>query len=144
MNETIDLNALSGDELKEQAKILEISLKGNPSDDTIRAKIREKLGEPEPEAKAKAKKAPVKYGHAIQPGEKIYTVEIHKDGRDKQPVYLRCNERSVRVKRGEKVRLGQGIFNSLKRAVEQRKDQDTGEWIEVPSYPYTVLDVEEA
>lgn len=141
MNDDIDLNALSREELKEQASILGISLKGNPSDDTIRDRIREALGEDTKPA-AKTKKADVQYGHAIQPGEKIYTIEIHKDGKDKQPVYLACNERSVRVRRGEQVKVGEGIFQSLKNAVEQRLDTESGEWINVPSYPYTVLNVE--
>ncbi|MCL7941216.1 hypothetical protein M8009_13060 [Halomonas sp. ATCH28] len=143
MSETIDLNALNKDELKEQAEILGIELKGNPTADTIRTMLREALGEPEPGAKAsKAKASQVTYGHAIRPGEKIYTVEIHKDGKDKQPVFLSCNDRKVRVRRGDQVRIGAGIYESLKNAVESRYDAEAEEWIDVPSYPYTVLDVE--
>jgi len=145
MSETIDLNALNKDELKEQADILGIELKGNPSADTIRAKLREALGEPEPDVETgKAKVPQVAYGHAIRPGEKIYTVEIHKDGKDKQPVFLSCNDRKVRVRRGDQVRIGAGIYESLKNAVEQRYDTEAEEWIDVPSYPYTVLGVEAA
>ncbi|MDR5867928.1 hypothetical protein [Halomonas koreensis] len=141
MTDTTDLNALTSDELKEQARILEISLKGNPGDDTIRAKIREKLGQADPKDEPSTNEADT--GIAVRRGEKRYKVQIHKDGKDKQPVFLGCNGRSVRIVRGETVTIGEGLFQSLKNAVETRFDTESEEWVEVPSYPYSVLDVVE-
>ncbi len=143
MNE-INLESMSKDELKEQAKILGITLAGNPSEDTIRAKIREALGEPDPAAEAKAAPGRNDTGVAIRKGEKRYTIKIHKDGKDKQPVMLGCNGRVVRIKRGETVTIGEGLFHSLNNAVQNVRDEDTGEWTEVPSYPFTVLGIEDA
>lgn len=138
MNDTVDLNSLSKDELKAQAEILGVTLKGNPTAETIRDKLREALGQPKPKDQL-----PVGREIAIQKGERRYTVEIHKDGKDKQPVFLGCNGRSVRIKRGEQVTIGDGLFQSLKNAIENRFDTESEEWIRVPSYPYTVLNIED-
>ena len=136
----LNLDTLSKDELKEQAKILGITLAGNPGEDTIRAKIREALGEAAPAADVAASKD---NGIAVRKGEKRYTIKIHKDGKDKQPVPLACNGRVVRIKRGETVTIGEGLFHSLNNAVQNVRDEDTGEWIEVPSYPFTVLNIQD-
>ncbi|MHB0775425.1 hypothetical protein [Halomonas sp. WWR20] len=141
MSEELNLDTLNKEELKAQAGILGIELKGNPSDDTIREKIREALGEPDPEATAKPAVSEDS-GIAVRKGEKRYTIKIHKDGKDKQPVPLACNGRVVRVKRGEEVTIGAGLYESLKNAVQMVKDEDSEELTEVPAYPYTVLSVE--
>ena len=122
MSDNLDLNSLTKDQLKEQAQILGVTLKGNPTEDTIREKLREALGEGSPSA------APAKSddtGIAVRKGEKRYTIEIHKDGKDKQPVFLGCNGRTVRIKRGEQVTIGEGLFQSLKNATESRLDTET-------------------
>ncbi|GEK48435.1 hypothetical protein HPA02_27180 [Bisbaumannia pacifica] len=140
MSDNLDLNSLSKEQLKEQANILGVTLKGNPAEETIRDKLREALGEDSPSpAKPKLSDG----GIAVRKGEKRYTIEIHKDGKDKQPVFLGCNGRTVRIKRGEQVTIGEGLFQSLRNATESRLDTETEEWVQVPSYPYTVLSVEE-
>ncbi|GAB2799083.1 hypothetical protein GCM10027040_27640 [Halomonas shantousis] len=137
MSEELNLDTLNKEELKAQAGILGIELKGNPSDDTIREKIREALGEPTAKPAVSEDS-----GIAVRKDEKRYTIKIHKDGKDKQPVPLACNGRVVRIKRGETVTIGEGLFESLKNAVQMVKDEDSEEMIEVPSYPYTVLSTE--
>lgn len=146
MSDELNLDTLGKDELKEQAKILGITLQGNPSDDTIREKIREELDGSAPKANAQANTKPdaaTDNSIAVRKGEKRYTIKIHKDGKDKQPVPLACNGRVVRIKRGETVTIGAGLFESLKNAVQMVKDEDSEEMTEVPAYPYTVLGVED-
>lgn len=147
MNEHIDIDGLSREELKQQAQILEISLKGNPSDDTIRDRIREKLGQKpagetpkEPEQEDDDDESADKTAPASGT-KRRFKIKIHKDGKDKQPVPLSCNGKVVRVRRGETVTISQGHYNSLVRAVQHIHDHEIGEMVEVPAYPHTVIDV---
>ena len=140
MSDNLDINSLTKDQLKEQANILGIEIKGNPTVDALRDTLREALGDEKPSDTPATREDT---GIAVRKGEKRYTIQIHKDGKDKQPIFLGCNGRTVCIKRGETVVIGEGLYQSLKNAVESRLDTETEEWQDVPSYPYTVLSVED-
>jgi len=141
----LNVNDLHGDELKKQAEVLDIQFAHNISDEKLREKVREALGqspsgegssgagdidpEPKPEATKKTKR---------------YKIKIHKDGKDKQPVPLACNGKVVRVMRGHAVTISEGHYNSLKNAikvVQTQNEKGEMEQEEVQSYPFEVLEI---
>lgn len=128
----VNIDALSGAELKEQAKVLGISLIGNPKDDTLRDKIREALGEV-PAAETVAA-APV-----VDETERMITIIIARSERDKQPVPIGVNGRVIRIKRGEQVTIPERFVHALRNAVQQIRDADSGEMRDVEAYPFQIL-----
>ena len=124
----INLATLSLDELKEQARILGISLKGGFSEDTLREKIQAVLdGDSEP--------APVK---AAPKKKDTVTIVIAESDTDTQPVYVGLNCKSYRIKRGVEVEVPKGVADILAGA-KRKVVRNNGEVREVQSYPFQIV-----
>jgi len=128
-----EVDTLTSEELREQAKIMGISLRGNPSDETLREKLRAALGEDitpsVDEAKSKAK------------GNDWVTITIHEDPNNKQPVFVGVNGKSYRIKRGVPVSVPRAVVENLNDAVrvEYYQDEDRNRIArKVPAYPFSV------
>ena len=95
----INLYNLTMDELKEQARILGIAIRGNPSADTLREKIRKAVNiEPAESSK------PADVDDSDRKKDWI-TIVIAEDENDQQPVYVGVNGKSYFIRRGEPVAL---------------------------------------
>ncbi len=127
----LNIDALTTAELKEQAKVLNIPLTGNPKDETIRERIREALGVPSAETPPEE---PV-----TEPKEKLVTIMIQENEHDKQPVFLGLNGRNIRIQRGKKVPVPAGYVDILQNATQKIRDPKTNEDREVLSYPFQVF-----
>lgn len=143
----LNLNDLSGAELKEQADLLEIQYPHNISDEKLRDRIRSTLnGDPDlGSEEGDPEHAGITDAEDSQPAGKRrkYKIKIHKDGKDKQPVPLACNGKVIRVMRGHEVTISEGHFNSLRNAVKLVYHQDEDgkmEAEEVHSYPFELLE----
>lgn len=126
--DNINLYNLSSEDLREQARILGISLKGNPNDDTIRKKIMEETGdapkEPEP-VKGKDRADWV-------------TIVIAEDETDQQPAFVGINGKAYWIRRGEPVAVPPSVVEVLKHAKQVKTNPKTGERKFVPTYPFSV------
>lgn len=123
----VNLNNLTLKELKEQARVLGIDLKGASSTDLIRERIYSVIGEP---ADAPAKKPKAKKGWL--------TIVIAESEKDKQPVFVGVDGHSYRIRRGENVAVPPQVVEALKQAI-QRIPQKDGTIREVPSYPFQIV-----
>ena len=129
----LNVDQLSSEELKEQARILGISLKGGLNDETIRNKIKEALGEPTTPA---TPVTPNKAGSAKK--QKTVVVNFPMTKEDKQPVFIGLNGKNYRVRRGEDVEIPAELLNVLEDAKQHICDED-GNWEWVPTYNYNVV-----
>ena len=125
----INLYNLTTEELKKQARILDVNLKGNPSDETIRERILEALGEkPEEEVKPVVKGAKDDW----------VTIVIAEDEKDQQPAFVGVNGKSYRIRRGEPVAVPPQVVEVLKHAQQIITNPKTGVSKAVPTYPFRV------
>ena len=127
---TDNLNALSYEELKEQARILGVPVKGNT--DTLRSNIQAALDGEEPEVVAESpKKEPKKK----DPKANWITIQIAEKEGDNQPVFVGHNGRAYYIRRGEPVQVPPHVVDVLKHANQQVRASN-GEWKSVPSKSY--------
>ena len=120
--------------LEAAAADLGVKFRADVKDDTLRAKIKEALGEggdtepsPEPEA-APAKKA-----------KRRAEIIIATHERDRQPVPVGVNGKTYLIKRGEKAIVPESVVKVLNNAVQYQYDPKTMERQEVLSYPFQVV-----
>lgn len=125
----INLYNLTTEELKKQARILDINLKGNPSDETIRERILEALGENKTE-----EPKPV----VGRSKDDWVTIIIAEDEKDQQPAFVGVNGKSYRIRRGEPVSVPPQVVEVLKHAQQIITNPKTGESKAVPTYPYRI------
>lgn len=124
----VNLLALSLDELKEQARILGVSLKGGMSEDTLRERIQAALdGDTEDKPKEVAKPK----------SKDVVTIMIAEDENDRQPVFVGVNGKSYRIKRGMEVEVPASVAEVLKNA--KQSSYRNGEWKTRPTYPFQIL-----
>tara|TARA_B100001057_G_scaffold151071_1_gene151003 strand:+ start:3331 stop:3732 length:402 start_codon:yes stop_codon:yes gene_type:complete len=128
----VNLYNLSLDELKEQARILGIVIRGNPSADTLRERIRNAVNiEP-----AESEK-PVDVDDSDRKKDWI-TIVIAEDENNQQPVYVGVNGKSYYIRRGEPVAVPPevvGVLSDAKQVVTNGKDGTTKT---IPSYPFQI------
>ena len=128
----VNLYNLSLDELKEQARILGIVIRGNPSADTLRERIRNAVNiEP-----AESEK-PVDVDDSDRKKDWI-TIVIAEDESNQQPVYVGVNGKSYYIRRGEPVAVPPevvGVLSDAKQVVINGKD---GTSKTIPSYPFQI------
>lgn len=122
----VNLNELTLDELKEQARILGVSLKGGLSEDTIKERILEAMGEAPVESKPLAKE-----------GKNTVTIVISEDDNDSQPVFVGVNGKSYRIKRGMEVAVPKEVADVLQQS-KQRFFRN-GDWVTRPTYPFQIV-----
>jgi len=130
MSEEMNLDAMDLAELKEQARVLDISLKGNPGEDTLREKIRAVLGEG-PSQPATAPAAPA--------GEDMNKIIIAESEQDTQPVQVAVNGRTYLIVRGEEVSVPDSVIEVLNHAKQMVYDPKTMQGREVLAYPYQIV-----
>jgi len=128
-----EIYALSLEELKEQARILGISLKGNPSEDTVREKIFDALGMKDKKAEEALDSQAKKKGWI--------KITIHEDEKDPHPAFVGYNGKSYRIRRGEPVAVPPQLIEILENAKQkifvQQRDGSMKEKI-VPTYPFSI------
>jgi len=127
----VNLYNLSLDQLKEQARILGIVIKGNPSAETLRTRIKAAV-EIEPPSNQKVKKEE-------DPGRKKdwITVVIDQDEKDQAPVFVGVNGKSYYIRRGEPVPVPPPVVEVLTNAKQVIMNQDGSSRI-VPTYPFRI------
>jgi hypothetical protein len=127
-----EIYALSGEELRTQAKVLEISLKGNPGDALIHERMIEALGlSEEPSNKPQVT--------AINLSKKTVTIMIATKEDDDQPVAVGLNGKVYRMVRGEEVEVPTGVVDILNNAKQMIRDRKTGKDREVLAYPFQIV-----
>mgnify|MGYP000374408301 CR=1 FL=1 len=144
MNEQ-DVNQLSGEALKDQAKILGVSLKGNPGEAKLRERILEVLngGANSSEGSDANKHQNIDLNNDQEPGKstksKTVTINIATSEKDKQPVAVGLNGKVYRMKRGVNVEVPEGVVSILNDAIQMHRDPETGEDRPVPAYPFQIV-----
>lgn len=128
----INLYNLSLDELKEQARILGIVIRGNPSADTLRDKIRQAVNI-EPAADAK----PVAEENLDRKKDWI-TVVIAEDENDRHPVFVGVNGKNYWIRRGEPVPVPPEVVTVLQDAIQVGLDSK-GNTTSRPTYPFNIV-----
>lgn len=135
----MNLQSLSYEELKEQARILGVPVKGNT--ETLRQNIQAALsGDVLEVAESKETLEPAKTNKK-KDWKMIQIAE--KDG-ETQPVFVGSNGRQVYVRRGEPVEVPPWVVEVLSHANQMVRARKPGtdnewEWKSVPSYPFQVL-----
>lgn len=128
----VNLYNLSLEELKEQARILGIVVRGNVGADTLRAKIKAAV-EIEPPADQAVRKE-----EDLGKKQDWITIVIAEDERDTQPAFVGVNGKSYRIRRGEPVLVPPEVVTVLtdaKQIVVSAKDGSTKS---VPTYPFRI------
>lgn len=134
MTDSVNIDNMSREQMLGLADDMGIRVSGNAKDDTIRAKLKEQLGEaPAPDiAESSA---------AAAPGEskksKRFDITVHTDKDDKQPVQVGVNGRTYVITRGKKVTVPESVIEVLNNAVQVQYDPETMEQHEIQSYPFT-------
>jgi len=127
----VNLYNLSLDELKEQARILGIVIKGNPSADALRERIRSAIEVEPPSDLKKKDETPDRKAGWI-------TIVIAEDEKDQQPAFVGVNGKSYRIRRGEPVAVPPEVVAVLKDAQQLIINPKTGTSKKVPTYPFRV------
>jgi len=128
----INLYNLSLEELKEQARILGIAIRGNPSADTLREKIREAVNiEPAADAKPVAEED-------LNRKKDWITVVIAEDENDQHPVFVGVNGKNYWIRRGEPVPVPPEVVTVLQDAIQVGMDSK-GKTTTKPTYPFSIV-----
>jgi hypothetical protein len=128
----INLYNLSLEELKEQARILGIAIRGNPSADTLREKIREAVNiEPAADAKPVAEED-------LGRKKDWVTVVIAEDENDQHPVFVGVNGKNYWIRRGEPVPVPPEVVTVLQDAIQVGMDSK-GKTTTKPTYPFSIV-----
>lgn len=133
----LNIDALTLEELKEQAKILGVAHASNIGADALRAKLKEALGESDgTRTESKPEAAPV---HRSEKGQKRITILIPESEVDTQPVQVYVNGRSYIMKRGEEVEVPESVVEVLNNAKQMVYNPKTMKGREVLAYPYQTI-----
>lgn len=127
----LNLYNLSLDQLKEQARILGIVIKGNPGAETLRARIKQAIEiEPPADQRETRQESPDRKKDWV-------TIVIAEDETDQQPAFVGVNGKSYRIRRGEPVAVPPPVVEVLKNAIQVVVKAD-GTRKRVPTYPFRV------
>lgn len=127
MSEEINLYNLTLAELKEQARILGIDIKGSITSDVLRKKIQDLVS---------GEKVVEDVQLEAKSGWK--TIVIAESDRDQQPVFVGVNGKNYRIRRGEPVLVPPEVVSVLKDANQVVINPKDGSKRTVPSYPFRV------
>jgi len=122
-----DLTKIDRAELEQTATDLGVKFRSDVTDDTLRKKISEQLGDTSAPAPAEPEQA------------KKYEIVIQTDSRDKQPVQVGVNGKMFVIKRGEKVVVPASVVEVLNNAVRYEYDPSDMARTEVLSYPFQII-----
>lgn len=127
-----DLNDLSFDELKDQAELLGVKFDGRTSEELLKKRIQEKLGEPTEDL------VDISLMKADETESRI-TIIINENERDKQPVPVGVNGKTYLIQRGKKVAVPPAVIEVLNHAEKEVWSSDMDESHKVLRYPYQVV-----
>jgi|GEM_PF-1396058 len=125
-------------ELEATAADLGLSFPHNISDDKLRAKINEALGDTSG-ATETTTPATEPEANTAEPAEKKFEIIIATHDQDKQPVQVGVNGKTHVIQRGKKVVVPGSVVEILQNAVQYQYDPNTMERTEVLSYPFQIL-----
>lgn len=126
-----NIEEMSIDELKEYADMLNVSYAANIGKETLLAKVKTVLGEPEEEAEP---------AHpSVAKDDERVTIIIGTSESDKQPVPVSVNGRNYVMQRGKEVSVPPCVLEVLDHAVKQVWDSEMKEYSKVKRYPYQVV-----
>lgn len=128
----VNLYNLTIEELKEQARILGIAIRGNPSTDTLREKIRNAVNI-EPSADVKPDDV-----EDLDRKKGWMTIVIAEDESDQQPVFVGVNGKSYWIRRGEPVVVPPEVVEVLNNAKQVVWNPKDGTSKNIPTYPFRV------
>ncbi len=135
MSDELNLDVMDLEELKAQARVLDISLKGNPGEDTLRTKIKTELGlVGGNDTQAASESVPKQ-----EAGQKRVTISIPESETDTQPVQIYVNGRSYIIRRGEEVDVPESVIEVLNNAKQMVYNPETMKAREVLSYPFQII-----
>lgn len=129
MSDSENLYNLNLDELKEQARILGIDVKGNLGIGRLRELIKEAIGAKNEEEE----KSPV-----LDRKKNWVTIVISEDEKDQQPAFVGVNGKSYWIRRGEPVAVPPEVVEALRYAQQVITDPKDGSQKKVPTYPFYV------
>lgn len=140
----INVNAMDRAELEQTANDLDVKFAHNASDETLRNKLREALGEP-PMPSLESQSPPAEQATLSAPPqpalakEKRFEIVIQTDGKDKQPVPVGVNGKMWAIQRGKKVVVPQSVIEVLRNAVRYEYDPKDMSRTEVLAYPFQIV-----
>lgn len=139
-----EIKALSGEELRTQAKVLEINLRGNPGDQLIQERMIEALGLTVDGADNLTSNSTTQ--DSLEPSKKAgnsksetVTIIIATKEDDDQPVPVGLNGKVYRMVRGEEVTVPKGVIDILNNAKQLVRDRKSGKDREVLAYPFQIV-----
>lgn len=140
----INVNAMDRAELERTANDLDVKFAHNASDETLRNKLREALGEPamptlEPELPPSHPASETETKQAAPAKEKRFEIIIQTDGKDKQPVPVGVNGKMWAIQRGKNVVVPQSVIEVLRNAVRYEYDPKDMSRTEVLAYPFQIV-----
>lgn len=124
----VNLESMKRAELEQTATDLGMKYRSDVTDETLRKKIADQLGEPTEVTKSAP--TPKAEGKRVE-------ITIHQDARDQQPVQVGLNGKMYLIKRGEKVIVPKAVVEILEHAVRFEYDPSMSKRTEVLSYPFT-------
>jgi hypothetical protein len=134
-----DIKALTGEELRTQAKVLEIKFAANAGDRTIQERMIETLGLSNDE-NGENKNASVNVSKKSDTDKpKMVTIVIATKEDEDQPVAVGLNGKVYRMVRGEEVTVPAGVVDILNNAKQMIRDRKTDKEREVLSYPFQTV-----
>lgn len=131
----INTKAMDRQEIEAAAADLGLTFPHNISDDKLRAKIDEALGDaPKGVDDTKATVLIGKTDH-----EKRFEIIIARHDQDKQPVPVGVNGKTYLIQRGQKVIVPESVIGVLETSVQFQYDPATMDRSEVQSYPFQIV-----
>lgn len=127
----INIDTADRQNLEQVADDMGVKYQSNTGDDTLRKRIKEKLGDT---GSADTQEAAPK-----KPKGKRYEIIVATDNQDKQPVFVGVNGRNYVIQRGKKVTVPAAVVNVLSTAVQDVYDPESMEKHPVQSYPFQII-----
>lgn len=139
----INVATMERAELEQTAKDLSLSFAHNISDDKLREKINEALGDGGSTDNAAGDTTPSETqssdSEQAEAPEKRYEILIATHDQDKQPVPIGVNGKTTLIQRGKKVIVPESVVEVLQNAVQHQYDPGTMERTDVLSYPFQII-----
>jgi len=130
-----DIHTAKPAEIKKQLEANGVKYDPKANGDVLRRQLMRILGIPVPAIVEKDSEM-----QNVRKGEKKrIKILIHKTKEDKQPVPVAINGFTWLIKRGHEVAVPIEVIEALRHAIRTELDEETMEYIEVPSYPFQVL-----
>jgi len=131
-----EIYALTGEDLRVQARVLEVKFASNAGDRTIQEKMISALGLSEDESSEEKTTTKLEKKKASKD---MVTIIVATKEDDDQPVPVGLNGKVYRMVRGEEVTVPKGVVEILNNAKQRIRDKKTGQDREILSYPFQIV-----